>query len=562
MASNNLLSTYNISDFKRGKKLGEGAYGIVYDAEDRDNNKFALKRNRIDSTVSFNASIREMDILNKLYDHHNICKLVDIAKGVDGVYSPRKDDRKYRDDKISFVFERATSDLHHFIHDVKYRYRYDILKYFMCQILVGTECLHHRGIVHRDLKLANILVFENYQVQLADFGLSTHYTDQQPGTPDLYSLPYRPPEVCKNYKNVDCGSSTFKGDVWSIGCMFFEMISHNLFVKFTKGEQELTSNELLANILYAVEDELPIEKVKSLIGSKSRFYNSNRNKFFVPYSNKLNLSSDKKTKFEAEAGKFDEFCDLLKNMLKFDHETRYSISDCINHPFFNDYREFFDQYKKLYIKENPEPVLNLVSNKERQWMKQEARNVYNNASGALDWYSHRILFQSISLFDRYLYHLKVNVKVASNAIESDMKGLYHSQEEVRTIFWTCIYICVKYFSVNREIPPLKEIVPKNISISNMEYYENMLLFEVFNKNIYQHTLFEAGGFVSKQEGRITGNKRIVEDENFDLHKYLITFYLIKQEINGMTITEAYKFFVKLMNSVDIQDENSIFTVFY
>jgi serine/threonine protein kinase len=87
----------------------------------------------------------------------------------------------------------------------------------MFQLLTGVDFLHSNRIVHRDLKPANILVTNDGQVKLADFGLARIYQQTQPLTAVVVTLWYRAPEVLLQ------SSYASPVDVWSCGCIFSEL---------------------------------------------------------------------------------------------------------------------------------------------------------------------------------------------------------------------------------------------------------------------------------------------------------------------------------------------------
>ncbi|KAJ8318829.1 hypothetical protein KUTeg_003920 [Tegillarca granosa] len=90
------------------------------------------------------------------------------------------------------------------------------MAYFAIQICSGLEYLHSKGLVHRDLKLENILVTSDDKVKLADVGLTKHVTDisgTQAGSPV-----YMAPEV---HKGEDIYDS--KVDIFSLGIILWEM---------------------------------------------------------------------------------------------------------------------------------------------------------------------------------------------------------------------------------------------------------------------------------------------------------------------------------------------------
>ncbi|XP_055958834.1 serine/threonine-protein kinase PLK4-like [Patella vulgata] len=92
-------------------------------------------------------------------------------------------------------------------------------KDYMNQIVEGVLYLHSHGILHRDLKLSNILLTKDHQLKIADFGLATQlsvvgekrYT--MCGTPNFIS-----PEV------ITRSSHSLEADVWSLGCMLYTFL--------------------------------------------------------------------------------------------------------------------------------------------------------------------------------------------------------------------------------------------------------------------------------------------------------------------------------------------------
>lgn len=94
---------------------------------------------------------------------------------------------------------------------------------YLIQILKGLDYLHNNGIVHRDLKGANILLDSKGNVKLSDFGCSKQYivADNESGfiTSVKGSLPWMAPEVIKQK------GYGRKADIWSVGCVALEMLT-------------------------------------------------------------------------------------------------------------------------------------------------------------------------------------------------------------------------------------------------------------------------------------------------------------------------------------------------
>lgn len=97
-----------------------------------------------------------------------------------------------------------------------------LVKNFVGQILRGLEYLHGRGIVHRDIKGANILVDNKGGVKISDFGISkkVETVGTRGGHLSLQgSVFWMAPEA------VQQKGYTLKADIWSVGCLIVEMLT-------------------------------------------------------------------------------------------------------------------------------------------------------------------------------------------------------------------------------------------------------------------------------------------------------------------------------------------------
>jgi len=91
------------------------------------------------------------------------------------------------------------------------------VKYYARQILLGLDYIHSRGVLHRDLKLGNMLLTENMTVKIADFGLACMIEENKSGS--ICGTPnYIAPEVLHKR-----GHST-ASEVWSVGCMSYALL--------------------------------------------------------------------------------------------------------------------------------------------------------------------------------------------------------------------------------------------------------------------------------------------------------------------------------------------------
>lgn len=123
------------------------------------------------------------------------------------------------------------------------------------QVIDALEYLHSHGVVHRDIKLGNILL-KRRVAKLADFGLAInfHTTEQKQicGTPN-----FLPPEVLRHKKHLP------QSDIWATGCVLFCLLTGNTPFKYTN------MNETARNIVklkYDIPNYLSKEAVECVKG--------------------------------------------------------------------------------------------------------------------------------------------------------------------------------------------------------------------------------------------------------------------------------------------------------
>uniref|UniRef100_A0A915LKI1 Protein kinase domain-containing protein n=1 Tax=Meloidogyne javanica TaxID=6303 RepID=A0A915LKI1_MELJA len=189
------------------------------------------------SPAAAKYTLRELTLLSTL-KHPNLISLYDIR-------IPTKIKPLKKFDELHFVTEYFGRTLSERISEKKRLQKvwtHQELSYCIMQILCGAKYLHESGIVHRDLKPTNIVMNERGNVKILDYGIARDILPENL-TPDAGTPFYRAPELFLGINSYDR-----KVDIWSIGCIFAELISGKiLFTGITLSSQWRQFIELLGS---------------------------------------------------------------------------------------------------------------------------------------------------------------------------------------------------------------------------------------------------------------------------------------------------------------------------
>lgn len=283
--------------YQKLEKIGEGTYGVVYKARDRENGEtIALKKIRLEQEDEGvpSTAIREISILKEL-THANVVGFKDVV---------------HQDSRLYLVFEYLDQDLKRYMDSVS-SISPLLVKSFLFQLINGIAYCHSHRILHRDLKPQNLLIDRRGALKLADFGLARafgipvrHYTHE------VVTLWYRAPEILLGARKYSTPV-----DIWSIGCIFAEMVSR---APLFPGDSEIDQLHKIFMALGTPSEEM-WPGVKDLPDYKSTFPNWPRRSI-----------ADTVPRLDALGH------DLLGKMLTYEPSHRISAADALNHPYFND----------------------------------------------------------------------------------------------------------------------------------------------------------------------------------------------------------------------------------
>ncbi|NXD99772.1 MK15 kinase, partial [Chaetorhynchus papuensis] len=282
------------------RRLGKGAYGIVWKAIDRETGEtvavkkiFDAFRNRTDAQLGLLS-------VQKFGEHPNIIKLLNVIQAEN-------------DKDIYLIFESMETDLHAVIK--KGNLLKDIHKcYILYQLLRATKFIHSGNVIHRDQKPSNILLDAQCCVKLCDFGLARslcQLSEDQP-TPALTEYVatrwYRAPEILLASRNYTKGV-----DMWSIGCILGEML---LGKPLFPGTSTMNQIEQILRVIPA-----PSPEGRTLLQGRSSYH--------------CFLTSRQRVAFEEIFPSSTPLpaLDLLKKLLVFNPDKRLTAEEALRHPY-------------------------------------------------------------------------------------------------------------------------------------------------------------------------------------------------------------------------------------
>ncbi|KAI0011151.1 Pkinase-domain-containing protein [Xylariaceae sp. FL0662B] len=280
--------------------VGSGTYGKVFKGLHVYTKKLvALKRIRMEGERDGFpvTAVREIKLLQSL-KHTNIVKLLEVMVEKNDCF---------------MVFEYLSHDLTGLLNHPSYKLDPAQRKHLAKQLFDGLDYLHGRGVLHRDIKAANILVSNDGILKLADFGLARFYAKrhQHDYTNRVITIWYRSPELLLGETQYSAAV-----DIWSAACVMVEIFTRHAIFPGDGGEIS------------------QLEKIYAVLGTPNKtewpgLVDMPWFELLRPGYRRPNVFAEK-YKERVPAAAFD----LLASMFQYDPVKRPSAAEVLQHPYF------------------------------------------------------------------------------------------------------------------------------------------------------------------------------------------------------------------------------------
>lgn len=341
--------------YVKRERLGEGSYGVVYSGVDTHSSPprpVAIKvhgRSAYDNDCEGTSQdvLLEVAMNRVLPPHANIAQLLDVAQWGDGTSGTSN--------RVAMIFELMNTDLRRHIEARRAPISDDLLRSYAYQLVRALAHCHRHGVVHRDVKTANILIGTEGVLKLADFGCARlmfgdwRYSPR-PLTPEVCTLWYRAPELMLDAQNgAHYGAAV---DIWAAGCCLAELFAGRALLRSDCEADHLLricrlfgppppppphafgGDDEAARAAAAAMAYAPIARWCATLG-----YDKPEKQPPPPFDVAALDAPRGQPTTAARPPPPPHFNELLRAMLDVDPRRRATAEQCLAHPFFADARD-------------------------------------------------------------------------------------------------------------------------------------------------------------------------------------------------------------------------------
>ena len=408
--------------------VGEGAYGIVYKCKNKETDKFvAIKKfKETEDELVQKTMKRELKMLQQL-KHENIVEFQEsfTSKG-----------------NLFLVFEYCEKNLLEVLEESPDGLSPKLIKSFIYQMCKAIAYMHKNNMIHRDIKPENLLIDENLNLKLCDFGfarkvkLNKNNNNINEMTDYVATRWYRSPELL-----LSGGIYGPDVDYWAVGCIMGELADGN---PMFPGENETDQINCIINVLGNLPEELvnmfyrnPIYEGKEL-KHVSKVESLERR-----YIDKLGPTA----------------IDFMKGLLQLDPKKRLNSETVFKHKYFACFMK--DEKERQKINE----ILGVKENKDNNIINNNKENNIKTVTATKNEKNNAIIVNK-SLNDKNKSNASIidsNNKINTN-LNRNVNSLPKEQTETKVINNTTNINIINYNNIND--PPNNIIEIHNNSINN------------------------------------------------------------------------------------------------